>query len=380
MKYQITLGAEEELQVVDQHTLELTAHDFEKGKSDFPDFHGTSSFELHKAVIEIQTPICNSADEIANSIRIMRTLIDKRAHSQGQRILSAGLHPFSDWKTQEIHKETLKHDHYIHLVDEYADIIRSLLSYGFHVHIGLPKEIPAIHVFNCLRNYLAAVLAISLSSPFYECRDTGVQSWRHSMLDRLPRMGTPDIWNSIEEYQNHIQILRKVGTLGPNNGMWEDLRLHHVYGTLEVRICDATASLEHIWLITALLQCEVYTLATDYQNNTLPTPLSRALLEDNKWRVRRRGLQATLIDWQTEQAMSVHDYFAQWLKRLEPAAIDLGIAKQLNERVAQLFTTGVSADIQRGIFKTKNSFHDVVSHLVLETEKPFSFIHPSRHV
>lgn len=371
MKYQITLGAEEELQVVDQHTLELVAHDFDKGKLAFPDMNGSSSCELHKAVIELQTPICHSADEIVDNIQIMRSVIHKRAHAQGQKILSAGAHPFSDWKEQEINKDALKHGHYIHLVDEYADLMRSLLSYGFHVHLGIPKDVPSINIFNCLRNNLAAVLAISLSSPFYERRDTGVQSWRHSMLDRLPRMGTPDIWNSVEDYQKHIQILRKMGTLGPDHGMWEDLRLHHVYGTLEVRICDATASLEHLWLITALLHCEVHTLVANYYQNKLPTPLSRAHLEENKWRVRRRGLSASLIDWHTEEQVTLQQYFQNWLVRLTQAAQELGIEKRLFEKVDQLFLTGVSADIQRGIFQKKNSYQEVVDHLVKETENPF---------
>lgn len=364
----ITLGAEEELQIVDQQTLELVAHDFERGQRDFPDRNGSSSCELHKAVVELQTPICHTPDQIVASVADMREIIRQRAQAQGQRILSAGVHPFSNWKEQEINKDLHKHQHYIRLVDEYADIMRSLVSYGFHVHLGLPKGIPAMAVFNSLRHSLAPVLAISLSSPFYEGRDTGMQSWRHSMLDRLPRMGTPDIWRSEEEYFKHIDLLRKVGTLEAQHGMWEDLRLHHHYHTLEVRICDATPSLEHIWLITALLQCEVATLVQDYQRGRLPTPLSRACLEENKWRVRRRGLGATLIDWNTETSISLSDYFDQWLSRLSPIAKQLDLYEGMQQKLAALFIQGASADIQRGIFKRSENYQTLVQHLIHETE------------
>ena len=380
MAHKITLGAEEELQVVDQTTFDLVAHDFEQGTRDFPDQNGSSSCELHKAVVELQTPICNTPDEIIASVHSMREVIRKRAGAQGQKVLSAGVHPFSDWKMQEVNKDADKHQHYIHLIDEYADIMRGLVSYGFHVHLGLPPNIPPIVIFNSLRNCLAAVFAISLSSPFFERRDTGMQSWRHSILDRLPRMGTPDIWDSVEDYEKHIQLLRKVGTIEEDHGMWEDLRLHHIFGTLEVRICDATPSLEHIWLITALLQCEVHTLVTDYHRGTLPKPLSRACLEENKWRIRRRGLAATLIDWNTEEQVSVQEYFQHWLIRLQPAAAELGLMEGLTSKVAKLFSHGVSADIQRGIFKSANSYKDVVGHLVKATEEPYAYIHPSRHV
>ncbi|MBC3809525.1 YbdK family carboxylate-amine ligase [Undibacterium seohonense] len=364
----ITLGAEEELQIVDQHSLELVAHDFDLGQADYPDRGGSSSCELHKAVVELQTPICQTPDQIVASVASMREVIRLRAQAQGQRILSAGVHPFSDWKEQEINKDLQKHQHYIRLVDEYADAMRSMVSYGFHVHLGLPPGIPPMVIFNSLRNSLAAVLAISLSSPFYEGRDTGMQSWRHSMLDRLPRMGTPDIWESEAAYFDHIQLLRKVGTLEAQHGMWEDLRLHHRYHTLEVRICDATPSLEHIWLITALLQCEVATLVQDYQRGCLPKPLSRACLEENKWRVRRRGLAASLIDWHSETPVNMHDYFDLWLSRLTPVAEDLGLLQGLREKCQALFIQGASADIQRGIFQRSENYQTIVQHLIHETE------------
>lgn len=365
----ITLGAEEELQIVDQDSLELAAHDFDRGQLDYPDRNGSSSCELHKAAVELQTPICQTPDQIVDSVSSMREIIRLRAQAQGQRILSAGVHPFSNWKEQEINKDLEKHQHYIRLVDEYADAMRSLLSYGFHVHLGLPKGIPPMAVFNSLRNSLAPVLAISQSSPFYEGRDTGMQSWRHSMLDRLPRMGTPDVWRSEEEYFKHIELLRKVGTLEEQHGMWEDLRLHHRFHTLEVRICDATPSLEHIWLITSLLQCEAATLVQDYQRGRLTKPLSRACLEENKWRVRRHGLAAVLIDWNSETPISLHDYFDQWLLRLTPAATELGLLARMREKVQALFIQGVSADIQRGIFKRSENYQTLVQHLIYETEE-----------
>lgn len=378
MAYSITLGAEEELQVVDRSTLELVPHDFERGKREFPDQNGSSSCELHKAVVELQTPICQTPDQIVDSVQCMREVIRQRAESQGQQVLSAGVHPFSDWKQQEVNRDQSKHQHYIRLIDEYADIMRGMVSYGFHVHLGLPADVPRIAIFNRLRHSLAAVLAISLSSPFYEGRDTGVLSWRHSMLDRLPRMGTPDIWQSQTDYENHIQLLRKMGTLEAQHGMWEDLRLHHVYGTLEVRICDATPSLSHIWLICALLQCEAHTLVDEYYNDCLPTPLSRACLEENKWRVRRRGLGASLVDWKSETQLPMRIYFQQWLERLMPAARELGLATELRARVDDLFSSGVSADVQRGIFSQTHNYHDLVRHLVDVTGQ--TYVHPARRM
>lgn len=371
--YPITLGAEEELQVIDQHTLELVAHDFERGQLAFPDADGSSSCELHQAAVELQTPICHNPDAIVASMQSMRRILRQRAHEQGQTVLSAGVHPFSDWKQQTCNQNPLKHQHYIRLIDEYGDLMRGMVSYGFHLHLGLPAGTPAMPIFNCLRNCLAPILAISSSSPYFEQRDTGVQNWRHSMLDRLPRMGTPEIWNSQSDYEAHIHLLRKVGTLQEKHGMWEDLRLHHLYGTLEVRICDATPSLSHIWLICALLQCEAHTLVSEYHQGKLPKPLARAFLEENKWRVRRRGLAARLIDWNRETPIDLQSCFELWLQRLRPAATQLGLLERLRTELGKLFTDGTSADIQRRIFAQRQNYHDLVTHLVAATEEPFNF-------
>jgi len=148
----VSLGVEEELQVVNQHSLQLMSHDFLRGKSLFPDEDGTSSKEIHQPCIEIQTAICQNADEIVASLAQMRSVVRRRAYEQGQYVLAGGVHPCSDWKIQNLHLES---SHYARLVEQYGDVVRSLMCYGMHVHLGIPSDIDAMPVFNSLAECLA---------------------------------------------------------------------------------------------------------------------------------------------------------------------------------------------------------------------------------
>lgn len=359
----ITLGVEEELQVVDAATGALVPHDVERAKAVLAGNPGGVTTEMHKCTIELQTPIDSHPDQIATSLSILRTVARKQAELQGQRVLAAGLHPFSQWQTQQVHEDARRYPHYAHLLREYGDIARSAMSFGLHVHLGLPRLELRMPVMNALRSVLPEVLALSVNSPFHEGRDTGLASWRHSVLGRYPRMGIPDIWPSEEAYVGHIERLRRVGVLEPDQAMWDDLRLHQHYGTLEVRICDAMFSLERIWLVVALLQCEATILMEQALQGTLPQPESKMDIEENKWRARRYGLSASLIDWRRNEAVPTPVRYERWLERLRPAATKLDLWPQIQKATDRVLAEDIEADKQRSWHNETGRFESVVSSL-----------------
>lgn len=368
----VTLGVEEELQVVDARTRALTAHDIPLRKLDLTDGGGGIGCEIHRCAIELQTPICSHADDVAVSLSVMRGIARKQAEEKGQAVFAAGLHPFSAWKQQALNDDKDRYPHYAHLLNEYGDIARSAMSFGLHIHLGLPEAKLRMPVMNALRAVLPEVLALSASSPFHEGRDTGLACWRHSVLGQYPRMGIPETWPSEEAYFAHIARLRRVGSLEADQGMWDDLRLHHRYGTLEVRICDAVHSLERVWLITALLQCEAMTLAEEARRGRLREPMPRAFIVENKWRARRYGMNASLVDWQRDEAVPASERYGRWVARLLPAAMELGIWPRLELAVARALSQGSAADQQRTWHKESNSFESLVEILSDATAEPWT--------
>jgi glutamate---cysteine ligase / carboxylate-amine ligase len=368
----VTLGVEEELQVVDARTRALTAHDFELMGLNLSDGAGGIGCEIHRCTVELQTPIHSHPDNIAVSLSVLRGMAREQAAQKEQAVLAAGLHPFTTWKGQSLNEDSNRYPHYAHLLKEYGDIARSAMSFGLHIHLGFPDPKLRMPVMNALRAVLPEVLALSASSPFHEGRDTGLACWRHSVLGQYPRMGIPETWPSEDAYFAHIDRLRRVGSLEPDQGMWDDLRLHHRYGTLEVRICDAVHSLERVWLIAALLQCEAMILAEEVQSGRLREPVPRAFIVENKWRARRYGLNASLVDWQRDEAVATSERYGRWVARLLPAAMELGIWPRLELAVARALSQGSVADQQRGWHKEAGSFESLVEILSNATAEPWT--------
>jgi glutamate---cysteine ligase / carboxylate-amine ligase len=368
----VSLGVEDELQVVDAGSGALAPFDIERAKVALPDGPGSIACEIHKCTVELQTPVCTSPDAVATSLSALRGFAREEAARRGQNVLAAGLHPFSRWQSQPVYEDPDRYPTYAYMLHEYGDVARGALSFGLHVHLGLPEAKHRIPVMNALRSILPEVLALSVNSPFHEGRDTGLQSWRHSVLGRYPRMGIPNAWPDEETYFDHIARLRRLGCIGPTQGMWDDLRLHHRYGTLEVRICDAVFSLERVWLIAALLQCESAILCEEAARGTLPAPEPRVWIEENKWRARRHGLAASLVDWRRDEAVATPQRYERWLARLLPAARELGLWPQIELAVAKALTERTEADQQRLWHGESGSFESVVKSLVEASAEPWA--------
>ena len=367
----VTLGVEEELQVVDARTGALAAHDIASTKKAFGNGPGGITSEIHQCTIELQTPIAGTPDEIASVLWSLREFAQKQAAMQGQKLLAAGLHPFSPWQDQPLHSDPQRYPHYANLLREYGDVARGAMSFGLHVHLGLPDPKLRMPVMNKLRSVLPEVLALSVNSPFYEGRDTGLESWRHSLLGRYPRMGIPDNWPDEDAYFGYIKALRHLGSIGPDRGLWDDLRLHHVYGTLEVRICDAVFSLERLWLIVALLQCETMVLVEEALRGSLGEPEPRHWIEENKWRARRYGLTAAFVDWRRNENVAAPVRYERWLARILPAAVKLGIWPRVELAVAGALQAASPASQQRAWRNQTGSFEGLVKALVDATAEPW---------
>ncbi len=342
----ITIGLEEEVQVVDAHG-QLVSHDFlRESPSGNDNSEGIIDKELHRCAIELKTRICHSVDELQTALHVLRAQARLRAAAQGQQILIAGLHPTAMWQQQARH-EGVDYPRYTRLIDEYQDVARSAFSFGMHLHLGFAGDAPKMAIMNRLRHVLPEVLALSASSPFFEGYDTGLQTWRHSLLDRYPRMGIPDIWDSEGDYRMHLQRLRRLGCLQQDQGLWQDLRLHHRYGTLEVRIMDSHPHLDRIGLIATLLKWEAETLLLEFASGRQSAIWSRACIEENKWRARRHGLQAQWIEWDRDQACSTSEHFERWWSRIAFRAASPAERSRWERQLADALSEGSYADALR---------------------------------
>src|SRR6185312_13289434 len=147
-----TLGVEEEYMLLDPETWDLVQHiDSVLAAAEDGEHEGRIHAELMQSVLEVTTPVCRTAADIADQLAQLRGYVAEIARREGCRFASAGTHPFSLFERQRI---TAK-DRYRALVDQLQYIARSELIFGMHVHAAVDDPDKAIAVTNGLIAHLA---------------------------------------------------------------------------------------------------------------------------------------------------------------------------------------------------------------------------------
>lgn len=349
-----TLGVEEEYMVMDPVSGELKSHEqriVHEGQKIIKD---KVKAEMHQAVVEVGTDVCQNADEAYQDISTLRKTISDVASGLGFSMGASGTHPFSLWQSQLI----TNHSRYNEIVNELQDAARSNLIFGLHVHVGMESREMANHIANSTRYFLPHVFAISTNSPFWEGRQTGYKSFRTKVFDKFPRTGIPESFDSIEAYDNFIKLLIKTNSIDNAKKVWWDLRVHPFFNTVEFRICDVPLTVNETVAIAALFQAicaKIYKLRSMNMNFI---QYSRALINENKWRASRYGIDDFLIDFGKEEEVNTRVLIYELLDFVDDVVDELGSRHHLNF-IHQIIEGGTGADRQLAIYEKTKSLKDV---------------------
>lgn len=359
---QFTLGVEEEYQVIDPSTRELTSHEQRIVEIANKEWKDKAKAEMHQAVVEVATDICADIQEARNQICSMRQIISDIAKSLNLRIGAAGTHPFSAWQKQLI----TPNPRYDEIVQELQDAARSNLIFGLHVHVGIPDRNMALHIANSIRYFLPHLFALSTNSPFWEGRNTGFKSFRTKVFDKFPRTGIPDYFESIAEYDNYVNLLIKTRCIDNAKKIWWDIRVHPFFPTIEVRICDIPMRADETLAITALIQAIVAKLYKLREANLNFMIYKRALINENKWRASRYGIEGKLIDFGKETEVETRILINQLLDFVDDVVDDLGSRREINY-IHNILKNGTGAARQLKVYGETGSLEKVVDFIIEET-------------
>ncbi|MGA8074419.1 MAG: carboxylate-amine ligase [Candidatus Acidiferrales bacterium] len=362
MNHRFTIGVEEEFQIIDPASGELRSHVSQLMAASSPEVGEQIKPELHQSIVEMGTKICNDVSELRTDIYRMRRELVGAADRAGLHVAAAGTHPFSSWIDQVISPG----ERYKNIVDELQQLARSLLIFGIHVHVAMPDPTTMIDIMNQVRYFLPHLLALSTSSPFWMGRDTGLKSFRTTIFRRFPRTGVPEDFGSWSEYENYIKLLVDLHCIDNAKKIWWDVRPHPMFGTLEFRICDVPTSAEDSITLAALTQAIVVKLYKLYKMNQGWRLYPRALIEENKWRAVRWGLDGKLIDFGKRAEVPMRDLALEILEFVDDVVDELGSRHEV-EGVHRILRRGTSAERQLQVFKETGSLQAVVRHLVEET-------------
>lgn len=353
-----TLGIEEEYMVLDPQTRELKSHEqriVTEGQKVIKD---KVKAEMHQAVVEVGTDICQNVDEAFNDVSILRRTIAGIAEGLDCRIGAAGTHPFSHWESQLI----TDHVRYNEIVNELQEAARSNLIFGLHVHVGMESREMANHIANSTRYFLPHIYALSTNSPFWEGRQTGYKSFRTKVFDKFPRTGIPETFESIEAYDNYIKLLVKTNCIDNAKKIWWDLRVHPFFNTVEFRICDVPMTVNETIAIAALFQgvcAKIYKLRSQNLNFI---QYSRALINENKWRASRYGIDGRLIDFGKEEETNTRVLIYELLDFIDDVVDHLGSRHAINY-IPRMMEEGTGADRQLKIFEQDKNLTSVVDYI-----------------
>ncbi|MCX8481110.1 MAG: carboxylate-amine ligase [Sediminibacterium sp.] len=356
-----SLGIEEEYMVIDPISRELKSHEqriVQEGQKILKD---KVKAEMHQAVVEVGTDICPTIHHAFEDISSLRGHIHQIANSLGLGVGASGTHPFSHWENQLI----TDHFRYNQIVNELQEAARSNLIFGLHVHVGIADKKLAVHIANTARYFLPHIYALSTNSPFWESRDTGYKSFRTKIFDKFPRTGIPDYFESYEAYENYVNILIKTNCIDNAKKIWWDLRVHPFFDTIEFRICDVPLKINETIAIAALFQAicaKLYKLRNQNLNFIM---YQRTLINENKWRASRYGIEGKLIDFGKEQEQPTKSLILELLDFVDDVLDDLDSRKSV-EYVLKMLQNGTGADRQLEVYKQRNDFKDVVDYIQSE--------------
>src|SRR6185503_14672741 len=142
-----------------------------------------------------------------------------------------------------------------------------------------------------------------------------------------------------------------------------DCRPHPVFPTLEFRICDIPTRVDDTVAIAALFQAIVCKLNLLIEKNLGFRLYRRMLIQENKWRAVRYGLEGKLIDFGKQKEVPVRDLILELLEFVDDVLDPLGSRKEV-EHIHVILQRGTSADEQLEVYAATNDLYAVVDRLM----------------
>jgi glutamate---cysteine ligase / carboxylate-amine ligase len=361
-----TLGVEEEYMLLDGDGLDLVQHvETVLAAAAGHELEQRVNPELMQSVLEIATPVCETAADVDVELRKLRAYVTGLARERGMRVGSAGTHPFSLFERQRI----TARDRYHHLVDQLQYVARRELIFGLHIHVAVDDAEKAVQIVNGLLAHLSQLLALSASSPFWRGEPTGLASSRQMVFAAFPRSGPPPRFRDYADYAEVVGQLEKTGCIADYTHIWWDIRLHPRFGTVEIRVCDAVTRLEDAVALAAFCQSLVKLYSERYAVGAEIPSYHRILTTENKWLAARYGLEAPVMDLATgrRNRVPVAQLVRRTLRDIEPHARELGCDREL-EGIGEILVKGNGSDRQRRIWNANRDIVEVVREIANATE------------
>ena len=358
---ELGIGVEEEFHVVDLTTRRSAPEvDALLAELDGEEF----APELQRSLVETNTPVCLTLDELRGHLRRLRAKLETAAGRHGLGVVASGTVPLVDLETDAISAGT----RFERMQHEYQVLVSEQHICGAQVHVDVPDRDEAVQVVRRVAPYLPAFLAISSSSPYWRGRDTGYASYRSLVWSRWPTAGPPGFVEDAADWDRMVKDLIASGTISDPGMVYFDIRPSAHVPTVELRICDSCPDVDSVVLIAGLFRALVRRAREECAAEAPLPPIRHELLRAATWRAARSGLEGDLVDLDGPRLISPALLITQLVDALRPQLEAAGDREQVTELAQDLLARGSAAARQRRRFGLRGELSDVVDGLVAATQ------------
>jgi glutamate---cysteine ligase / carboxylate-amine ligase len=319
-----TIGVEEEVMLLHPETWEL-AQAIDRVLAVVPDtLRAQLCSETHSCAVELNTGVHHTVADAIGELGDLRGSLACVLDGLGLRAGCSGTHPFAVWSDMRVAAA----ERHQAVYGSMRALARREPTYALHVHVGIPSPAGGAAALNQVRAHVPLLLALSANSPFWQGRDTGLASARTPLFQAFPRVGIPRVFSSYADWVRSVDLLIDSGALPDHSYLWWDVRLQPRYGTVEIRVMDAQASVEQTAALVALVQSVVrLEVLEGYASSRVLH--AQEVLDENRFLAARDGVMAELIDPDRGRRVPVAKLAMELVDACEPHAQDLGCAAEL---------------------------------------------------
>lgn len=359
-----TIGVEEEYQIINPRTRELASKSDKLIESNQPETKAQDLLhELYRCQLEIATDICHTLDDVRQELIQARRSAMLTSQQHGLAIAAAGTHPFSRWQNQKVTQK----DRYLSLGEVLQQLLREMIIFGCHVHVGIADREAAVEVVNRSRPWLPTLLALTANSPFWVGQDTGYQSYRMELWCRLPTAGPPPHFRNYDDYQQFIQQLIDTDITDDATKIYWDIRLSERFPTVEFRVADICGTVDEAVMFAGVVRALAQTCYQDFQSN-IPYPEIRSeMLKAAMWQAARYGTQGELVDFNNLCPITATDSIKSLLEYIRPVLEEHNDWSLVSQQIEKILSQGNSAQRQRQIYQNTGDHKAVVDYLLEQT-------------
>ncbi len=344
-----TVGVEQEFHLIDPVTAELAPRVNDVFATLDGDLRKHVAYELFLSVLEQQSVVCRTIDELVDTVRRTRKQLAQACERVGVRLAAAGSHPFSRWQELEVVPEA----HYAWVIEHCAYLSRRLLSFGLHVHVGMRSVESAMYALHEMRRWAYPLQALAANSPFYEGQRTGLASTRAHLFGAMPRTHLPPEFENFGQLELYYEKLLAAGDIMRPGDLWWIVRPQPPLGTLELRIFDMPTDVNRLGALAAVSQAAAAYYQDAYYAGTKQTQFEPGCLEQNCWKAMRYGLEGDILEPETGQVLSTPAQLTRLFDLVESKAVELGCANWL-QRAREMLESGNETKWQLEQYEKRN--------------------------